>query len=65
MFRVGAPFLGATVRKMLTFVGATVGGSIGWWLGARIDLFTAFIVSMLGTAAGIYYGIKFYNQYYG
>lgn len=49
---------------MLTFVGATAGGSIGWWLGARIGFFSAFVLSMIGTAAGIYAGIRFFNQYY-
>ncbi len=53
------------MRKVLTFVGSIVGGSVGWWLGDRVGFFSAFVVSMLGTAAGIYYGIKVFNHYYG
>jgi len=37
-------------------LGATVGGAIGWWLGARVGIMTAFIVSMVGTGLGIYAG---------
>jgi hypothetical protein len=44
------------MAKLLMFVGATVGGAIGWWLGARVGIMTAFIVSMLGTGVGIYGG---------
>jgi len=44
------------VSKLLTFLGATVGGAIGWWLGARVGIMTAFFVSMLGTGVGIYAG---------
>jgi hypothetical protein len=44
------------MSKLLTFLGATVGGAIGWWLGARVGIMTAFIVSMVGTGLGIYAG---------
>src|SRR5690242_18967843 len=44
------------MAKLLTFVGATVGGAIGWWLGARVGIMTAFMVSTLGTGVGIYAG---------
>ena len=43
--------------KMLGFIGATVGGAVGWWLGDKVGgMMTAFVVSMIGTAAGVYYG---------
>jgi hypothetical protein len=38
------------------FLGATVGGYAGWALGARFGTMTAFVVSMVGTGAGIYAG---------
>ncbi|HVH66416.1 MAG TPA: hypothetical protein VM716_00965 [Gemmatimonadales bacterium] len=44
------------MSKLLTLVGASVGGAIGWWLGARIGVMTAFFVSMVGTGVGIYAG---------
>ena len=42
--------------KMLSFIGATIGGAIGWWAGAYIGMMTAFMISMVGTGIGIYAG---------
>jgi len=44
------------VSKVLTFLGASIGGAIGWWLGARIGTMTAFVVSTVGTGVGVYAG---------
>jgi hypothetical protein len=44
------------VSKVLSFLGATVGGAIGWWLGARVGTMTAFMISTLGTGVGVYVG---------
>ena len=42
--------------KLLGFVGATLVGSIGWWLGERVGFMTAFILSVIGTGIGMYAG---------
>ncbi len=52
------------MKKLLSFIGATVGGSIGWWLGARIGFMTAFMVSTVLTGVGIYAAIRI-ASYYG
>jgi len=44
------------MSKVLVFLGATVGGAVGWWLGARVGFMTAFIVSVCGTGLGVYAG---------
>jgi uncharacterized membrane protein YbhN (UPF0104 family) len=44
------------MSKLLTLLGASVGSAIGWWLGARVGMMTAFVVSMVGTGLGIYAG---------
>ena len=44
------------MSKVLVFLGATVGGGIGWRLGARFGVITAFIVSMVGTGFGMFAG---------
>ena len=44
------------MTKLLGFVGATVGGYVGWAIGAFAGPFTAFMVSMVGTGVGMYYG---------
>lgn len=49
--------------KVLVFMGATVGGAIGWWLGDRVGLMTAFLLSAVGTGVGMYAGARFARQY--
>lgn len=42
------------MKKILDFVGMFVGGWLGWAIGAPISIFTAFIVSVVGTGVGLY-----------
>jgi hypothetical protein len=44
------------MAKLLVLVGTTIFSGIGWWLGARHGIMTAFFVSMIGTGVGIYVG---------
>ena len=44
------------MRKLLGWVGATLGGDIGWWAGAGAGMMTAVITSAIGTGAGLYLG---------
>ena len=44
------------MAKLLVLVGTTIFSGIGWWLGARHGIMTAFFVSMIGTGVGIYAG---------
>lgn len=43
------------MKGFLNMIGMSVGGWLGWWLGAQISMFTAFMVSMAGTGIGLYY----------
>jgi hypothetical protein len=42
------------MTKALVFMAAMIGGGIGWWLGSFIGIMTAFMVSVVGTAVGVY-----------
>jgi len=42
--------------KLFSFLGATIGGYAGWFLGAKVGFMTAFVLSIVGTGIGIYYG---------
>ena len=44
------------MSKLFSFLGATILGYVGWFIGARVGITTAFVVSMVGTGVGIYYG---------
>jgi hypothetical protein len=49
--------------KLLSFTGATIGGSVGWWLGARFGVMAAFLLSIVGTGAGIYLVRRWFADY--
>jgi hypothetical protein len=42
------------MKGIVWMVGATVGGAIGWWIGAGFGFMTAFILSTVGSGIGIY-----------
>jgi hypothetical protein len=44
------------MRKLLGWVGAAVGGSVGWWGGARVGIMTAVVVSAVASGVGLYLG---------
>mgnify|MGYP001793023389 CR=1 FL=1 len=39
--------------KVIWFIGGTVGGAIGWWLGAFVGVMTAYSVSTIGSGVGL------------
>lgn len=49
--------------KLLAFLGASIGGAVGWWLGAHLGLMTAFVLSVIGTAGGVYVGRRIAASY--
>ena len=51
------------MQKLLATVGMTVGGYVGWIVGAPIGIFTAFVVSMVGTGAGLYAARRFADRF--
>lgn len=51
------------VNRLLAFIGMTIGGWIGWEIGSAISFFAAFIVSIVGTAAGLYMVNRFIARY--
>jgi hypothetical protein len=51
--------------KLFSFVGATILGYVGWYIGAKVGITTAFIVSMVGTGVGMYYGRLIARNYGG
>lgn len=51
------------MRKALTFMGATVGGYVGWYAGAPVGFMTAFILGMVGTGFGMYLAVRVARNY--
>lgn len=50
------------MKGMLNFIGMTIGGWIGWAIGAQVSIFTAYMVSMVGTGLGLYAAIRVTRQ---
>ena len=42
------------MKRILDLFGMSIGGWAGWMAGAWISVFTAFIVSVIGTGLGLY-----------
>lgn len=42
------------MNRWINLIGMSVGGWIGWALGAYVSFFTAFILSVVGTGVGLY-----------
>jgi hypothetical protein len=42
------------MKRLSDLIGMTIGGWIGWAAGALVSIFTAFILSMVGTGLGLY-----------
>jgi hypothetical protein len=51
------------MKKLFSFIGATAGSYAGWALGERFGFTTAFMLSMVGTGLGIYFGQRFAQNY--
>lgn len=52
------------MNRLLNFLGMMLGGYAGWYLGEPISFFTAFILSMVGTGAGLWGAIWFTHRYF-
>lgn len=51
------------MKGFLRFAGITAGGWIGWFIGAPVSIFTAFMVSMVGSGVGLYCTQKLAKRY--
>jgi hypothetical protein len=53
------------VQKLVIIVGTSIAGWIGWWLGAKVGLFSALVVSLVFTAAALYVLRRMADEYLG
>ena len=51
------------MQKLFTFIGITIGGYVGWFIGAQVGIFTAFMLSIVGTGAGLYAARRMAQQF--
>ncbi len=53
------------VTRLLITISTFVLGSVGWYLGEGIGIFTAFALSMVGTGVGVYVGKQLSERWGG
>lgn len=51
------------MTRLLVLIAASIGGAVGWWLGDRIGVMSAFVLSTIGTGVGVYAGSRIARQY--
>jgi hypothetical protein len=51
------------MSKLLGFVGATLVGALGWWVGSAVGLTTAFVLSTVGSGLGLYLARRVVDYY--
>ncbi|WLT30013.1 glycine zipper domain-containing protein [Geothrix sp. PMB-07] len=51
------------MEKLMGFVGATVGSLAGWYLGDLVGFMTAALLSIVGTAVGLWGGRRLARQW--
>lgn len=51
------------MKGVIVLVAVSVGGGIGWWLGALIGLGTAIVLSAVGSALAVYYIRRLLAEY--
>jgi len=44
------------MERLFMMLVSTVGSAVGWWLGAHAGLMTAFVLSIVGMALGVWAG---------
>jgi hypothetical protein len=52
------------MTKLLGFLGLTLGGWMGWAVGARFSFTAAFFLSIIGTGLGLYIGRRLAQKYF-
>jgi hypothetical protein len=52
------------MERMLTMLGMFILGSLGWWIGEFVGIFTAAILSLVGSGLGLYLGRRIAAEYY-
>jgi hypothetical protein len=53
------------MRFIMAATGATLLGSIGWVIGAHLNLFFAVVLGAIGGGYGLYYGRKLFDDNMG
>ena len=51
------------MNKIIALIGMSLGGWVGWVVGAWISLGVAFVLSLVGSAFGLYFSRRLASEY--
>jgi hypothetical protein len=51
--------------KIIPYLAASLAGWVGWVLGRKGGIFTAYVLSIVATAVGLYYGRRLVKRVQG
>ncbi|MEX2471840.1 MAG: hypothetical protein WEA34_06660 [Gemmatimonadota bacterium] len=51
------------MKRLLDLMAMSAGGWIGWMIGSWVSVFTAFLVSVVGTGIGLYAARRMTTHY--
>lgn len=51
------------MEKLCIFIGVTALGWVGWWIGAKVGIMTAFTLSGVGSILGVYAGWRIHRDF--
>jgi hypothetical protein len=51
------------MNKLVPWFTSTIVSYAGWWLGAKLGIMTAFMLSMVGFGVGMWYGRKWLAEH--
>jgi hypothetical protein len=43
------------LSTVVVLIAGSIGGAVGWWLGERMGVFMAYMLSVVATAAAMYF----------
>ena len=51
------------MTTLIILIASSVLGGVGWWIGAFVGTFTAFVISTITSGIGIYVGRRIAQEY--
>ena len=51
------------MNKLCIFIGVTILGGIGWWIGSKFGFMTGYVLSGVGSVLGVYIGWRINRDY--
>lgn len=52
------------MERLLAIIGVVVGSWAGWWIGGRMGVLEAWVLSMVGLGFGLYRGRRIGRDYF-